>query len=144
MYSLLAVYSDTCYPHSQVDVIISEWMVSVSLTFSFSVFKICQLTPVIGLKLLQLCDKKTVFQLEPLAYSNFVSEIKSIFCDLNTFFRLHQRKNAEWCYTAPKLLARAHAGTPTLKYPSPTVLVYSCLPVSPSHAGSSVPPTVTK
>jgi len=96
VYFLPAVYSDMCYPHSQVDVIISEWMVSVSMTFSFSVFKICQLAPV--LKLLQLCDIKTVFQLEPLAYSDVVSEIKGIFCDLNTFFRLHQRKNAEWCY----------------------------------------------
>jgi len=37
---VLPVYSDTCYPHTQVDVIISEWMVSVSLTFSFSVLKI--------------------------------------------------------------------------------------------------------
>ena len=70
----------------------------IPLTFSFSVFKICQLTPVIGLKLLQLGDIKTVFQLESFAYSDVESEIKSIFCDLNTFFRLHQRKNTELCY----------------------------------------------
>ena len=75
----------TCYPHSQVDVIISEWMVSAPLTFSFTVLKNMN-SP--SLETTHSCDwaqvittmcHKTVFQLEPLAYGDVVSEIKSIF-----------------------------------------------------------------